>query len=159
MATTRTKPATAETNDGAPIGDVNTPLTQSAGGGAIEPPVIGPPQLYPAPTGPHYIRILSDVTIRIPPYEGFRFQMVKNFKMRLWDAVTKQPDFTLQCRAFGQIFLKHYDWCDDEGNPLPRIEDDPVVFVDELPMDLYQITLKAIMEEANRVPDFPTPTR
>ncbi len=161
MATTRkttAAPPTPET--AAPIGDVNAPLVGASDAPAPELPEIvdGPPQFYPTPPGPHYVRIHSDVTIKAPPYEGFRFKMVKNFKMRIWDDIRGGANFEVQCRALAQIMLHHYDWCDDEGNVLPPIEDDPLKFINELPMDLYDNLLKAILEDAHRLPDFPTTT-
>lgn len=146
--TTTTEPPTQ-------IGDVNTSLTAPAEAPALPEIEVGPPQFSPPPVGPHYMRILSDVTIQTPPYAGFKFQMVKNFKMGEWDGVNNPNSFDTQAHALARIVLKHYDWCDDEGAPIPAIQADPVAFLNAIPMDLYGLLVQAVLQEARRVPDLP----
>jgi hypothetical protein len=127
----------------APIGDVNAPIPLKAN--------------YPPPNGPAYARVETEVTIRIPPYEGFKFTMWKNHKIRQQDALwTGSWDAKLEVLPL--ICLSHNGWCDSDGVPLPPFSE-PAEFLAECPPDLFAILLDAIREEARRVPDFPTARR
>lgn len=150
-ASTRTR-----TNHQAEIEPSAEELATLAEAAAQPPALIETPPVkvnYPPPTGPAYARVETEVTIQIPPYEGFKFTMWKNHKIRQQDALWT-GSWQAKLEVLPLICLSHNGWCDSDGAPLPPFSE-PAEFLAECPPDLYAILLDAIREEARRVPDFP----
>jgi hypothetical protein len=146
------------------IGDVNAPLVPA-------PPALPPLlTLYPPPA-----HIESTVTLEVPPYDGWSFQIWKNHPLSVSGGL-ESGSTDLWRKSWLSIFLRHDEdyaaghWVSDEGQPLPQwqpetgttVEDETAalnVFMAGASAELMNLMKDAMYLEARRVPNFQTEKR